>query len=105
MERCFACDKPLGKAPQLVGCKDKQDVHVGINCYRKIKAAGAAGYQPPKGGPRLYLLQFTDRLRCARFVGHSGDMVCDICGSMWSPLLHGLGWLPLSCPDRPQPST
>jgi hypothetical protein len=58
-ERCFACDKPVGRTPQLVACKDDQTAHVGIDCYRKIKAAGADGYQPPNGGPRLYLLQFT----------------------------------------------
>jgi hypothetical protein len=37
---------------------------------------------------------------CQRFIGSDGYLVCDRCGSMWSPLLHGLGWLPLSCPDR-----
>jgi len=59
MDRCFACDKPLGKAPQIVGCKDDQTVHVGSDCYSKIKSAGPDGFQPPKGGPRLYLLQYT----------------------------------------------
>jgi hypothetical protein len=38
--------------------------------------------------------------RCERWVGSDGYLVCDRCGSMWSQLLHGLGWLPLSCPDR-----
>lgn len=37
---------------------------------------------------------------CQRFIGSDGYLVCDRCGSMWSPLLHDLGWLPLSCPDR-----
>jgi hypothetical protein len=64
-ERCYACDRKLGKAPQLVGCQDDQTVHVGIECYRLIKSAGAEGYQPSKGGPRLYLLQFTKHARCA----------------------------------------
>lgn len=56
--KCFACDKPTGPAPQLVTCMDDQTVHVGSDCYRRIKSAGAMGYQPPKGGPRLYLLQY-----------------------------------------------
>lgn len=37
---------------------------------------------------------------CNRFLGGDGYWVCDRCGSMWSSLLHGVGWLPLSCPDR-----
>ena len=57
-QHCFACGKKLGMMPQLVTCKDDQTVHVGIECYRLIKATGKDGYQPPKGGPRLYLLQF-----------------------------------------------
>lgn len=28
------------------------------------------------------------------------DWICDRCGSLWSDMLHGLGWLPLSCPNR-----
>lgn len=55
-ERRFACDRKLGNnSPKLVDTRDDQRVHVGIECYRLVKAAGAAGYQPPKGGPRLYL--------------------------------------------------
>lgn len=37
---------------------------------------------------------------CHRFIGSDGYLICDRCGSMWSPTLHGLGWLPLSCPER-----
>ena len=29
--------------------------YVGPECFRKIKAAGSAGFQPPLGGPRLYI--------------------------------------------------
>ena len=38
--------------------------------------------------------------KCQRFIGSKGYLVCDRCGSMWSPLLDEIGWLPLSCPDR-----
>lgn len=38
---------------------------------------------------------------CQRFVGSDGYLICHRCGSLWSPLLHGTGWLPLSCTDRP----
>lgn len=26
--------------------------------------------------------------------------ICHYCGSMWSDMVSGLGWIPLSCPDR-----
>lgn len=42
--------------------------------------------------------------KCQRFVGSDGYLICDRCGSVWSPLLHGLGWLPLSCPERAVPA-
>lgn len=53
--RCFACDRKLGRNPALVDTRDSQMVFVGRECWRQIKAAGEAGWQPPKGGPRLYL--------------------------------------------------
>jgi hypothetical protein len=44
----------------LVQVKDEsQTAYVGPDCYKKIKAAGAAGYQPPLGGPRLVLVKET----------------------------------------------
>ncbi len=55
-EKCFACDKPLGKNPKLVDTRDGQMVFVGSDCARKVKEAGESGYQPPLGGPRLYLV-------------------------------------------------
>jgi len=55
---CFSCDKQLGKYPALVTCHDEQDVFVGSKCYRLIKSAGIQGYQPPLGGPKLYLKEF-----------------------------------------------
>lgn len=54
--RCFACDKLLGKNPNLVDTRDAQTVYVGAECFKLIKRAGEAGYQPPKGGPRLWLI-------------------------------------------------
>lgn len=56
---CYACDKTLRGAGYLVGCQDDQTVFVGPECFRHIRAGGADGYQPPKGGPRLYLLVHT----------------------------------------------
>lgn len=54
-ERCFACGRPV----TLRGCRcvtaDGQRVEVGNNCYKLVRAAGDAGYQPPLGGPRIYL--------------------------------------------------
>ena len=57
-ERCFACGKKLGKNPALVDTRDDQRVYVGRECYKLIVKAGELGYQPSRGGPRLYLLQY-----------------------------------------------
>ena len=56
MKRCFACDRKLGRNPVLVDTRDDQCAFVGSECFKLIKRAGDAGWQPPKGGPRLYLL-------------------------------------------------
>lgn len=55
-DRCFVCGRRLGRNPLLVTCADEQDVFVGSECAKLIERAGAAGYQPPDGGPRLYVL-------------------------------------------------
>jgi len=60
-DRCFACDRPLGKTPRLVDTRDAQQVFVGVECAKHIDRAGDAGYQPPKGGPRLYPIAVTGR--------------------------------------------
>jgi hypothetical protein len=56
MHKCFACDRKLGRNPCLADTRDAQIVYVGSECFKLIKAAGEVGYQPPKGGPRLYLI-------------------------------------------------
>lgn len=52
----------------------------------------------PRPGQAASLLELADRV-CQR---HSieGGWECHYCGSLWSDMLMGLGWLPLSCPDR-----
>lgn len=63
-DKCFACGRPIINAHgYLVGCSDDQDVGVGPECYRKISRAGEHGYQPPQGGPRLYVLSVAFDLR------------------------------------------
>lgn len=57
VDKCFACDRKLrGKDSWLVTTADGQTVFVGTDCHRHIANAGESGYQPPKGGPRLWLL-------------------------------------------------
>ena len=58
--KCFACDRPLGKDPRRADTRDDQIVYVGRDCLRRIAAAGEDGYQPPTGGPRLWLLSAED---------------------------------------------
>ena len=57
VKRCFACDRIVGATPKLVDTRDGQTVYVGVECYRRVKAAGKKGYQPPQGGPVLWLLE------------------------------------------------
>lgn len=59
--KCYACDKTFRKTGRrvLVDTRDGQHVFVGTDCFAKVCIAGDAGYQPPKGGPRLYLLPMT----------------------------------------------
>ena len=52
--KCFACDRPIKGQPCTVDTRDDQTVFVGPDCFKHVMAAGDAGYQPPKGGPRLY---------------------------------------------------
>lgn len=56
--RCFACDHVIRrKVPYQVDTRDAQIVFVGPECFRLVIAAGELGYQPPKGGPRLFPLK------------------------------------------------
>lgn len=53
--RCFACDRLIrSKRPHRADTRDGQWVFVGAECFKLIQAAGPAGYQPPRGGPRLF---------------------------------------------------
>jgi hypothetical protein len=54
--KCFACEKPVGAKSHLAFTPDGQSVYVGRECYNLIESAGDRGWQPPKGGPRLYTL-------------------------------------------------
>lgn len=56
-DRCFACGRVLGSAPKLVDTRDGQRVYVGKECFKKLVVSGVAGWQPTKGGPRLFLVE------------------------------------------------
>lgn len=54
-EACFVCGKALPAGGRhLADTRDGQTVFVGPECFRKIVKAGDGGYQPEKGGPRLW---------------------------------------------------
>lgn len=53
-DKCFACDRKLSRSYALVDTRDGQTVYIGSECFKLVVAAGDKGYQPPKGGPRLY---------------------------------------------------
>lgn len=52
--KCFSCGQRLTMNVWAAITEDGQEVRVGQSCAKKIIAAGEAGYQPPKGGPRLF---------------------------------------------------
>lgn len=60
MAKCYACDKPmqdfLQRHTHVVETEDGQRQRVGPDCFERIRSAGAIGYQPPLGGPRLFKL-------------------------------------------------
>lgn len=59
---CFACGKPfVSENPHEVDTRDDQKVYVGPDCYRRVMKCGEDGYQPPRGGPRLYPMPGTDK--------------------------------------------
>jgi hypothetical protein len=62
--KCFACDRPLGRGYSVrLADDDHRPVTVGMDCFDHIAKAGAIGWQPPKGGPRLF--RYVDDARAA----------------------------------------
>ena len=60
-QKCYACDRPFrqnswGRFPfhPTVLTIDGQRQTVGYDCWRRVLGAGINGYQPPRGGPRIY---------------------------------------------------
>lgn len=76
--KCFACGRKLGASPRWADTRDDQRVLVGRECAKPIEHAGEHGWQPPKGGPRLYpLIRWTDAPRGS--AGHAKEkLVCQI---------------------------
>ncbi len=67
MDKCFACDRPLKSDADRhhADTRDGQIVFIGSECLKKIRAAEDDGYQPPKGGPRLWLTEHANYLHRA----------------------------------------
>lgn len=60
-EKCYACGRPFRRNShgQIVAHPealtiDGQRQFVGADCMKRIAAAGAVGFQPESGGPRLF---------------------------------------------------
>lgn len=60
---CYACDRPL-KRRFIVKTSDDQKVFVGPDCWARVIDAAAEGYQPPRGGPRLFSLDRGSKRIC-----------------------------------------
>lgn len=75
MNRCFACDRKCGKNPHVAITVDvAQVVYVGNECYKNI---GPEGWQPPKGGPRLYRGVFAPDGKLLEVIGLPGVKIPD----------------------------
>ena len=76
--KCFACDRKIGYNALTAETRDAQVVFVGRECAKLIEAAGEAGYQPPKGGPRLYSIHLKVDLSVAPdFTKANGEQTHD----------------------------
>ena len=69
-KKCYACGRGFTADENrvLVDTHEDQAVFVGRECYRHIVASGENGWQPPKGGPRLWTMtlnrsKYFDHLR------------------------------------------
>ncbi len=64
-EKCYACGTPFRRNshgrivfhPEALTI-DGQRQFVGADCMKKIVAAGALGFQPASGGPRLFAEEY-----------------------------------------------
>lgn len=58
-DRCYACGKrfhdPNRRQDVFLLDDDHRAVLVGPECFRKVVASGWLGYQPMRGGPRLFI--------------------------------------------------
>jgi uncharacterized protein (DUF169 family) len=57
-ETCYACGKKMRGRSNDVVTSDNQAQCVGSDCLKHIRRGGAEGFQPKRGGPRLYLPDF-----------------------------------------------
>jgi hypothetical protein len=55
--KCYACGRPVNDGPNNVITEDGQPQRVGSECIRNIHPPRT--WQPPKGGPRLGLINDT----------------------------------------------
>lgn len=54
---CAACGRRLSPNPYPVSEDGDAWTYVGVECWRKIRSAGPAGYVPPNGTVRLFPLR------------------------------------------------
>lgn len=59
LPECAACGrKIITVSPHVVRVRgEPTTVYVGPECAAKVAAAGADGYQPPRGGPKLVSIE------------------------------------------------
>lgn len=55
-DKCYACGRGFRRSDtrRFAVTSDGFTVYVGSDCHRHICSARGAGFQPPRGGPRLF---------------------------------------------------
>lgn len=60
--KCFSCGAIL-KVWRVAFTIDGQSVFIGSSCAKKTARSGSAGWQPDRGGPRLFISRVPPGLR------------------------------------------
>lgn len=51
---CYCCGKLMKYRTAAIYTSDGQPQWVGLDCYKHIVSAGKIGFQPKRGGPKLF---------------------------------------------------
>lgn len=65
-----------------------------------MKVPKGVGDAWPTPVDRVPLITAFPPTPCQRRQHGNNEWICDRCGSLWTEMLNGTGWLPLACVER-----